>query len=838
MGKTRYLIGAASLAVSVGLAVPAAAQEAQTSGSSQRATTQNDNVIVVTAQRREEDIQDVPVAVTVFSDVDRDRLGIDTIQDMTNVTPGLSFNAQLDRLSVRGVGRLTNIIGSDPGVAVYNDGLYTSSNAEASKSSMFVQSVQVLRGPQGTLFGRNSVGGAINVISKRPEFDWGGEVRLSADKYNGFVSEGFVTGPITDSLAFRASVQVGPRPLDEAFTNLGPAGDQGSLKRFLVEGQLQFEPSDSFEIWLKYSHAEWDHERYGITNLVTPYSTASFFPSGALVPNPGFGLTATNPAVNNPRLLNTNTTNEDTLSDNHNFVANMRIDLSDNVQLKYVGGYSQYLYELFTDLDYSPATLRTENFGSPYIFFPGDTGAFTYDPTYIQRYVEDKEYYSNEVTLSNSNGADRFNWVIGAYQYHEDFFQPIDWFQGGAGTDNMALALANPVCIDAAFGINFNCAANPMRSFYSGTGTLEIDSYAGFGQVDFLVTDALKLTAGLRYSSDKKTGSETYRLVNYNPVGSAYCVLSGFGVVGFGNCGEYTAGQDITAFVLQVAGSGPQARTLADTFDGWSWRLGADYQINPDAMIYASYNRGLKAGGFNLGSFAAQPRVSNEKVDAFEIGAKTSPVDGTTFNVTAFYYDFKDAQIPISVPLSPALGLNTTNFFNIDKTRALGIEVETTWNVTDQFELTGTYSYLDSTIRRAPQLFDDPNQPGSIPIDLAGNRSPTSSKHKFYVAGLYDVPIGEGHLLFAGSYAYRSDAYYDVFNSVTGRAPGWDQVDARITYLDPSGHWTVIGYVRNVFDSLGYVGAAGNGGTSAPGFGQLYSYNPPRQIGGEVQLRF
>lgn len=825
--KALLLCGAA-----LGVSLSAAA-EAQTAAplrdsmAGQRA----EDIIIVTAQRREENVQEVPIAVSVFTDVTRDRLGIRTIQDMTNVAPGVTFDSQLDRLSVRGVGRLTNTIGSDPGVAVYNDGFYTSSNAEASKTPMFVQSVQILRGPQGTLFGRNSVGGAINVISKRPQDVFGGEVRLSGDRYNGVITEGFLTGPIAEGLTFRASVQFGPRPIDEAFRNVGPAGDQGSTKRFLVEGQLQYKVGDVFDLWLKYSHGEWDHERYGLTNLVTPYATAEFYPAGALVPNSGYGYATPNPGVADPRLINTNTTNEDTLSKNHNFVANMRLALSDDVQLKYVGGYSQYVYTLFTDIDRTAAGTRVETLGSKY-------GAYSYDPTYIQRYIEDKKYYSNEVTLSNSDSNDRFNWVIGAYQYHEHFYQPVDWFQGGDGTDSMAVALASPLCVDAAFANQASCAANPLRSYYSGTGDLKIDSYAGFAQVDFRVTDALKITAGLRYSSDHKVGTETYRLVSYNPAGSAYCVYDPYGVIDFGGCGPLTAATDITTYVLQLPGSGPQTRTMKRTFNGWSWRLGADYQLSDRAMIYVSYNRGLKAGGFNLGSYAAQPLVENERVDAYEAGIKSQPLPRTTLNVTGFYYDYRNAQIPIAIPLAPALGLNTTNFFNIDKTRAKGLEVETTWNVTDQFELTGSYSWLDSKIRKAPRLFDDPNQPGTLLIDLAGKRSPTTSKHKFYIGGLYDLPVGRAHVMFALSYAYRSDAYYDVFNSATARAPGWDQVDTRITYVDPSGRLTLIGYVRNIFDSLGYVGASGNPGTGATGFGQLLSFTPPRQIGAELQFKF
>jgi iron complex outermembrane receptor protein len=788
--------------------------------------------IIVTAQRRDESLQKVPVAVTVFTSENRDKLGIRSIQDMSNVTPGLSFNSTLDRLSLRGVGRLTNTIGSDPGVAVYNDGLYTSSNAEASKTPMFVDSIQILRGPQGTLFGRNSVGGAINVISKRPKDYFEGEFRLTGDEYGGLIAEGYLSGPITDKLKARVSVQMGPRPIREAFNNIGPADDKGSLRRFLVEGQLQYDFSDKVQLWFKYSHAEWDHENYGSANLVTPYATGTLFPDGALVPNPGFGYTVPNPGVTDPRTINTNTTDNDTLSKNQNFVVNFRADLGSDIQLKYVGGYSRYLYTLYTDLDQTAATKRTETLGSNF-------GAYTYNPTYIQQYIEDKKYYSNEVTLSNSRSDDRFNWVVGAYQFHEHYFQPVTWYEGGDGTDQMAAALANPICLNASFAPAATCPANPQRAFYRGTGDLTTDSYAGFGQVDYKITDQFKVTAGLRYSSDKKVGSETYRLVNWNPVGSAYCVFPPFGVIGFGGCGPTTAGQDITRYVLQLPGSGPAARNLSDTFTGWSWRLGADYQITPSTLIYASYNRGLKAGGFNLGSYAVNPEVKNEEVDAYEIGLKSRPIKDVTLNLTGFYYDYRNAQIPIFVALgNGSLGLTTQNFFNINKTRALGAEVEAHWNVTSQLELNGTYSYLDSTIRKAPQLFDDPNQPGNNPVSIVGNRTPAVSKHKFSVSALYDVPVGTSNLFLAVSYAYRSDAYYDVFESKTGRAPGWGQTDARITWVDPTQKLTLILYARNLFNTLGYDGAVGANGTSAAGYGETYSYTLPRQIGAEMHVKF
>lgn len=819
--------GSAAATPAVDAAAPAQAGVPSSTGTDaaraapQASTTGGD--IIVTAQRRSEALQDVPVAVSVFTSDDRTKTGVETIQDFANVAPGLTFSATLDRLVLRGVGRLTNTIGSDPGVAVYNDGFYTSSNAEASKSPMFVERVEVLRGPQGTLYGRNSVGGAINVVSKRPTDTLTGEFWTQFDNYNGLISQGYLSGPIVGGLKARLSVEEGPipGPNSYAFHNIGPGGNQGNQKRFLVEGQLEYDFSDRAQIWFKYSHAEWD-DSYGTANLVTPYDGTSLFPAGALVPNPAYGYTVANPGVADPRIINTNTTQNDRLTNNHNFVVNAFVDVGP-VTLKYVGGYAEYRYTLYTDLD---GTARDKTVG-----VGGAFGFYTYNPTYIQQYIEDKHNFSNELTLSNNDTGGRLNYIVGAYQYHENYYQPVTWYQGGDGSDNMAAALANPACLNQSFAPTTGCGANLQRAFYRGTGTLVTDSYAGYGQLNFEVVPKVKITAGLRYSSDTKTGDESYRLVQYNPTGGGltpfYSVDITRGVIcgGLADCA--------------YAGTGTAYRTLHDTWTGPSWKLGVDYKPDARTLIYANYSRGLKSGGFNLGSFAANPEVTTEKVDSYEVGLKSRPLRALTFNLTGFYYDFRNAQIPITVPLGTT-ALTTTNFYNIPKSRSYGAEIETSWNVTPRFDVTATYSYLDAKLIRGPQLFDDPNQPGFNPVSINGNRLPGASKHKVYVSGLYDVPLGadQGHVFVSASYAYRSDAYYDVFQSRTGRAPGWDQVDGRLTYVDPTQRFTFIVYARNIFNSLGYDYASGNNGTGAAGYGQTYSYTPPRQVGAEMHVKF
>ena len=251
---TKTLFSAVSL-VAIIMATPAQAQDqaqGQPQDTAETPTGGERNPIIVIAQRREHDVQDVPVAISVFSDEDRDKLGIRTIQDMSNFTPGLSFSASLDRLSIRGVGRLTNIIGTDPGVATYNDGFYTASAAEASKTPMFVERVEVLRGPQGTLYGRNSIGGSLNVVSKRPSETFEGEVRGTVESLGFWIGEGYISGPIVEGVTARISGQYGPRTFYQPYDNVSGLEGEGGLNRYLIEGQLQFEFSPDVELWLKY----------------------------------------------------------------------------------------------------------------------------------------------------------------------------------------------------------------------------------------------------------------------------------------------------------------------------------------------------------------------------------------------------------------------------------------------------------------------------------------------------------------------------------------------------------------------------------------------------------
>ena len=192
--KTAWAAGAA-LTV---LAAASVAMAQQTSRKDAEAEATTIGELIVTAEKREQKLQDVPIAITAFTAKQRETTGIVSIQDITNFTPGLTYNSGLDRAAIRGVGRLTNRLSSDAAVATYSDGFYTTSVAEAGKSTLIVDRIEVLRGPQGTLYGRNAIGGAINVISKRPTNTKVGEARVTLGSYGLHNYELLVSGPVTD----------------------------------------------------------------------------------------------------------------------------------------------------------------------------------------------------------------------------------------------------------------------------------------------------------------------------------------------------------------------------------------------------------------------------------------------------------------------------------------------------------------------------------------------------------------------------------------------------------------------------------------------------------------
>ena len=746
--------------------------------------------LVVTAERREQALQDVPVAVSAYTSERRDVQGITGIQDFVNFTPGMNYSGT-DRVSLRGAGRNTFYIGNDPGVASYTDGFYSASSSELFKTPLFVERTEILRGPQGTLYGRNAIGGAINTISKRPAHEFGGEVRAVAGNYERYRVEGVVSIPVAENLRFKVGGM--HEEQNEGFIkNIGGANEAATIKRDYFEFQAEAELGDRTEVFLRYNRSSWD-DTLGVgdrlANLITPYDTfRTFNPIGQLVTNPQYAYGVANPGVEDPYVQNTNTDGYGQLRGNHVLIANVTYDLG-FADLKYIGGFQQYNYQTGGDND---ATSRTTG-----ITLPGSTVLVF--PDYTTDFNEKKRYFSNEINLTSNNDGP-LSWILGAYQYHEEYKQRIQ-----LGAPQQA-QLATPVIFTGTTVIP--AAPNPLRNYADGQSALTSKAYAVFGQATYEFNDQFALTGGLRYTKDKKSGFESQRLVLFSPAGP-------FAAAGLGHL-AFDVSTDLDPATPGIQNS----RTLKDSWDAVTGTLNLDWTPNDDTLVYAKYSRGYKSGGFLLGTLAPDPRAEEETVNAYEVGWKATVARQLILNGSAFYNDFEGLQLNLS-QLNAAGTAASNNFVNVDA-RVYGLELEAIWQPVRNLQLSASYGYLNTKITEGC-CFYDPADPGALlpsarPAggsavtngvtlvfqDLKGSKLYQSPENKFALNGNYTFNFDAGDLVLSGTYTWVDETTYQPFDNPAFAVPAHGEADFRVLWNDGEDRFTVIGFVKNAFDKRGY----------------------------------
>lgn len=790
--------------------------------------------IVVTAQKRSESLQQVPVAISAFTRELRDLRGITSVPELSDFTPGLSFSQGLGRMSVRGIGRLTNNYGSDPGLANYSDGFYTSSTAEAGKHPILVERIEVLRGPQGTLYGRNSIGGAINIISKRPTDTFAGEVHAMVGNYDTEVFGAAASGPLADWLRFRVAGTTGGQ--GEGFYEDvdGGRGEGGVQDDSYAEAQLEFDIGERIEGWMKYSRAEWDRDGRSEV-LITPYDIAPVYFSG-LFPNATFNGTAiqpvtptftgVNPGVVDPRRYDTDTPSVATLDDSHTYVLEL-VGHAGWADIKYTGGYQGYTYRLnddFDGIDRDPFTTRPPTPPAT----PGVT--FTIYPQLESFYLEDKEYYSNEINLI-STGDGPLQWIFGLYQYHEQ----VNQFQGVRAP--LQPELSNPRVAPPSAANGFNPAAgpaNPDRNLQLAGAFLDADARAAFGEIDYKLSDAWKLTLGARYTEDRKDAEEYRSRILFGVPGVPYAFYSSTVVDGVA--------------IPEI----DRRNLLAGKWHGTTGTTAIQWTPTADTLAFAKYTRGYKSGGFNAGQFAPGQTgyTEPEFINAYELGLKKTFAHRLVANLSLFHYDYEDAQYPSTVR-DPVTNLNETRFFNLEQAVSQGVELEALWAATDALQLQLSYSYLDTEIDDS-RCFIDNADVRAIAVDsrpcssasgaqrgqsIDGDSLPSSPKNKLAFSADYTWHMPVGSLTLSGSWIYRSEIYNEVFSREHYRAPSYDETSFRALWNHPERNYTVIAFVKNVFDdeSIERVNAT----ESAWGVRSIEAgLRAPRTYGLDVRFRF
>ncbi len=792
--------------------------------------------IVVTAQKRAESAQSVPIAVTAFTGATRDLIGIETTQDLTNYAPGVTYSFQSDRMYVRGLGRSANNLGIDNSIATYLDGIYSSFFRIADSSSLFIGQEEIYRGPQGTLFGRNAIGGAFVLTSPRPTDQLEGEAHLKIGNYHSEDIEATVSGPISDSLRFRATA--GEYKQGQGYFKSVTGSDRdgaGWKNDHEYQIQLAGNVGTAFDWWLKADHLHWNIG-WGSQVQTSPYVTNCVGPSllgtpgsincGGLQPSPWYNAApGLNPAVpqltqpNPPNNGSTYTTPNDTnnrerLKDDQLFVFEGVGHLG-FANLKYTGGFFSSEYQLVTDYD---NTARPS-----YVFTPNGGAPVTINSAEYLSYKEVRRYYSNELDLISSTD-DALQYVLGLYQYDEHSRQPVT-------IGNVVPQAVYQSPLDGASllaGAPAPAPLNPDGAWYHVDQHTASRSAAAFGQLDWKFADTWKATVGVRYTRDSKSSLDSARYVVWDPT-----LPFGLGGVGI----DFTPLAFGKVAKPDPSGNGNYSRQLQINSHAVTGTAGVEWMPDRDTLGYLKYSRGYKEAGINAGSaLVANPYTKPEYNDALELGWKQTLNHVLQINSSLFYYKYRGAQYPLVEFGGPVA---QTVFFNLDE-RVYGAEFETQWQVSDALRLLMDYSYLRAYFTDRNTYVDAFS---GLPTSIYGNAVPGSPRNKFTFNGVYTWLFAPGSFALSGSYAWRDRVVSTPFPDSQFAAGSYGQTDFRGTWTDVTNRWSVFGYLRNALDVRGSDGVGIDSslysapvGAGGPTLARSLIY--PRTFGVEFRVRF
>lgn len=895
-------------------AAAAAAAASSTASSNSADTTVSE--LIVTAEKREQNLQTVPVAISAYTAEKRQLLGIDSIQDMTNFTPGLEYNSSTDRISLRGVGRLTNVLSADASVANYSDGIYETFAVGAGASTLFLDRVEILRGPQGTLYGRNAIGGAINIISRRPTSTPYAEIRGTYSNYNRFILEGAISGPITNNIQARLSGAFEKQSKGWIHNVVPGVADEGNIiTTGYVEGQLKWKINDNLDFWAKVGYNQWSNGSGGpgaASGGWTPFPfMTTEFANAATQLNPGYGCTSnvTN-VVNASPLGCVNPAQKSPFQEARAVPYRVRLPYAFQISsqityhlpgadIKYLTGGVNYHYILTGP---SGGT-NGAGYAAPITSYtlPGLGGSpgLVINPQETFVYQELNAFWSHEINIvSTGNGP--LQWLAGAYYYRQHYRQPVY-------TENLNQPQFNNVFAGTCPAFATGCPQQTDFRRFDNRPSVTNKSEAVFGQLDYKADEHLKFTAGLRYSHDEKSGSESVRILCFAipacylpPEVNFFAPIPSVDLSQIGTV--VSTGRDISG--NPAPPQGVRGPTTYDPKTGFASRLydakwqavtgtaGFDWTPDSDTLVYFKYSRGYKSGGFNIGIFTVlsfQPYTAAEHVDSFELGYKKTIGHNLTFDAAAFYYIYRNLQIPITT-VGSAGGITqaSTTFYNVPTAISRGIEFELNWVPIRNLNILANYSFLDAyaTSGQVSDIADpDALQPNASPVPcnaavdapgsncttdiytkgvqklqyLAGSRLPNSPKHKIALNATYTWHFEPGSLSASVSYVWRDKQYGTLFSRYYNASPSWDQVDGRVTWNSSDGKIKLIGYVKNLLNTIGYdAGAygtryAGNNDQivkgkfpyygpvqtiESTGIGSTYSVTPPRTYGVELDYKF
>ena len=774
--RTCLFFGAALAA----LAIPAAPALAQ---GSEEGVVEDDGgveMITVTARRREESLQDTPISISAVTSEGLEARSIENVTQIGDFTPNVKFNSSVPisasnataAIFIRGIGQNDYQLSADPGVGLYLDGVYISRGVGNVLDVLNVERIEVLRGPQGTLFGRNTIGGAVSVVTKKPGEVLSGSMEVTTGRFNRIQMKGIVDIPLAEGIYSSVSAFVHKR--DGHVKGVLPqAHDLGDTDQFAGRFALRLVPSPTLKIDIAIDGSSSREESApNVAIALDENAPAAQYWNAAYSGAPGICTDLANPArFSTPGCFNNqwalapyrHGATFETVSDVFRFgnpepyrsgsdvdiwgvSGTIEWEVADSLSLKSITAYRKVTGFWTRDSDHSPAAIIQTN----------------------NDWVQDQ--FSQEIQILGDMADGRLNWVLGGYYSDE---------KG-----------------------NHKDLVNIVDAVFLSGATLKGESLAFFGQATFEVIENLNVTAGIRWTEDKKT---------------------------FGNANQYVVEAGfLTGAPLNPDGSGlangdplmgPLGQTATIKDKAWTPMASISYRFSPAILAYASYSEGFKGGGFTqrvFPPFAFIPSFKPETSTTYEFGLKTDLFDRRLrLNASVFLNDYDNLQVTVN---DPTLGFAPI-IQNAAKARIKGFELEVFAKPVPELTIDAGLGYLDAKYREVDLRALD----AGVSVDSHLQNAPewTASDGISYA---FDFP-GFGTIRPRGDWSYRSKVYNDAVNTPALVQGGYHLVNASIAFEDETEHWLVTAGVKNLTKEI-YLGSG-----YADSFGGILEgvYGRPRE---------
>ncbi|CAA0079777.1 Ferric-pseudobactin 358 receptor [Zhongshania aliphaticivorans] len=744
--------------------------------------------VVVTAQRREENLNDVPIAVTALNGEQLDILGVTDTRDLNIIVPGFSaseggYGAPV--YTLRGVGFPDSTYFASPTTGVYIDEVSMPYSIMSKGPNIDLARVEILKGPQGTLFGRSTTGGAINYIAQKPTQEFEAGMSASYGRFDRKDVEAYVSGPITDEFRYRFAGRYILQGDPWQYSNTDRSRELGEQDKFSLRSLFDWDISD--DVSARLMLAGW-RDRSDARAGQPVYFNAQ---------NPQSELLTSVNVQNYPYIPDSDDPRAAEFCKGHSSCVDVNGKPYDFTQNETFYQAALRLSWFVTETIESILLVSYNNFEADGTEIPASS--------YSERHIETtlfSEIENLDVEFRLQGSGELFSspvtWMVGLHATpHET---GTDYRLFGA-SDNNSVFYVVPL-VGALPGLD---DISVLGSYYIGDGEMEYQSQSAFGNVEWQFTDTLKVTAGARYTDEERdfngclADDERDNNTNVNLVFTALSVQRA--LLALTTPDVTTPGECIT---LTEDG---QFDRFTDTLEenSLSWRVVGDWTPNDNVLMYLSRSRGFKSGSFPVTNTTDQGQyvpARQEQVEAYEIGAKLNFFDRRLqVNTAAFYYDYIDKQLFSRI--QDFLFGSLPQLQNAPSSEVTGFELELSGSPFSGLYLSAAGAYIKTEVKEFPNAFNTRGEP----VDLTGAEFNYSPKLTYTFLADYSFPIGDAYEMGAGvDYSYKDETNSTLDGDPYFAHDDFGITNARLRFGRSDAKWMLTLYGRNVFNEYATTG--------------------------------